>query len=237
MYSVVLMMTLSGGAESVDFGHRCNGCASSHGCHAVARCSGSSCHGCHGGLFSRHGNRCHHACHGGGHCASSCHAVSVGCHGCHGGRGHGCHGGLFSGHRSRCHGCHGGCNGGCYAAGCSGGCAGCTGGGAVVPVGPKSMPKDGKKGTEEVSIAPATIVVTLPAEAKLTVDGNATRATSARRTFVTPALEVGGDYSYTLRAEMVQDGQVAVQTQNVTVRGGETTEVSFTFASQGVASR
>jgi len=99
------------------------------------------------------------------------------------------------------------------------------------------MPKDGKKGTEEVSIAPATIVVTLPAEAKLTVDGNATRATSARRTFVTPALEVGGDYSYTLRAEMVQDGQVAVQTQNVTVRGGETTEVSFTFASQGVASR
>ena len=99
------------------------------------------------------------------------------------------------------------------------------------------MPKDGKKGTDEVSIAPATIVVTLPAEAKLTVDGNATRATSNRRTFVTPALEVGGDYSYTLRAEMVQDGQVAVQTQNVTVRGGETTEVSFTFASQGVASR
>jgi uncharacterized protein (TIGR03000 family) len=98
------------------------------------------------------------------------------------------------------------------------------------------MPKD-KKGTEEVSNAPATLVVSLPADARLTVDGNATRATSARRTFVTPALEVGGEYTYTLRAEVAQDGQVAVQTQNVTVRAGETTEVSFTFASQGVASR
>ena len=98
------------------------------------------------------------------------------------------------------------------------------------------MPKE--KGKEEASTpSPATIVVSLPADAKLVVDGNATRSTSDRRTFVTPALDNGSDYVYTLRAEIVRDGQVAVQTQDITVRGGQTTEVSFTFASQSVASR
>jgi uncharacterized protein (TIGR03000 family) len=103
----------------------------------------------------------------------------------------------------------------------------------------KVMPKEEKKKSEEEAStnAPATIVVTLPAEAKLTVDGNATRSTSDRRTFTTPALEAGETFVYTLRAEIIRDGQVAAQTQEVTVRGGETTNVSFTFASQGVASR
>jgi uncharacterized protein (TIGR03000 family) len=100
------------------------------------------------------------------------------------------------------------------------------------------MPKDkGGKEEEVANTAPATIVVTLPAEARLTVDGNVTRSTAERRTFVTPALETNAEYVYTLQAEIVRDGQVATQTQNVTVRGGQTTTVSFTFASQGVASR
>ncbi len=100
------------------------------------------------------------------------------------------------------------------------------------------MPKEEKKKSEEeVSNAPATIEVNLPAEAKLTVDGNPTRSTSDRRTFITPALEAGVSFVYTLRAEIVRDGQNAVQSQDVTVRAGETTQVSFTFASQGVASR
>jgi len=98
------------------------------------------------------------------------------------------------------------------------------------------MPKEKGK-QEEVSIAPATIVVSLPADARLTVDGNATRSTSDRRTFVTPALESGETYMYTLRAEVVVDGQASVQTQEVAVRAGQTTDVTFNFTSQGVASR
>jgi len=93
----------------------------------------------------------------------------------------------------------------------------------------KVMPK---KQEEEVS-APATIVVTLPVDAELTFDGNATTSTSARRVFVTPALETGADYTYTLRAQV---GETA-QTRTVTVRSGETTNVSFAFDAQGVASR
>lgn len=219
MYSVVLMMALSGGAESVDFGHRCNGCACSHGCNAVvASCNGcNGCHGCHGGLFSRlfSGHGCH-GCNGG---CNGCHAVST----CNGGC-HGCHGGLF--HRHRC------C--GEVVCACSGAVVAPEGGPEKVGPGEKkAMPK---KGTEEVS-TPATVVVNLPADATLTVDGNATRSASERRVFVSPPLATGSSYVYTLRADITRDGQVSTQTQNVTVRGGQTTNVSFNFASQGVASR
>jgi uncharacterized protein (TIGR03000 family) len=100
------------------------------------------------------------------------------------------------------------------------------------------MPKVKEKvpPAKEVS-APATIVVSLPADAKLTVDGNATKSTSERRTFITPAIETGADYVYTLQAEVVRDGRSVIETQQVTVRGGETTQVPFNFSPQGVASR
>jgi len=99
---------------------------------------------------------------------------------------------------------------------------------------PKKMPTKEKK--TEVD-APATIVVTLPTEAKLLVDGNATTSTSGRRVLQTPVLANGSDYVYTLRAEVVRNGQTMVETQEVTVRAGEISEVPFNFASQGVASR
>ncbi|MCI0377955.1 MAG: TIGR03000 domain-containing protein [Gemmataceae bacterium] len=101
------------------------------------------------------------------------------------------------------------------------------------------MPKKGgEKATEaNNSNAPATIVVTLPADASLTVDGNATTSTTERRTFITPELETSADYVYTLRAEIVREGRSIVQTQQITVRGGQTTEVPFNLSAQGVASR
>lgn len=77
--------------------------------------------------------------------------------------------------------------------------------------------------------APATIVVQVPENAVLTIDGNPTKQTSARRVFVTPALATG---TYTIQ---VVNGN-AVQTREVTVFGGRTTEVSFSIPS-AVASR
>lgn len=212
MYSVVLMMAISGGAEAPEFGG-CRGCNGCSGC--FASCSGcSGCHGCHGGLFR---GRCH-GCNGCNGCTSSCCAGS--CHGCNG-----CHGGLF---RRRCHGCSGCCASACT--GCAGCTGGCTGGGVIIEK--KDMPKGEKK-----TSAPATIVVTLPEGAVLTIDGNATTSTSARRTFTTPELDLNSDYVYTLRAEVVREGRNVVETQTVTVRGGRMTEVPFNFTSAGVASR
>ena len=84
---------------------------------------------------------------------------------------------------------------------------------------------------------PATIVVSLPADARLIVDGTSTSSTSDRRTLVTPELEFGSTYVYTMRAEIVRDGQTVAQVQTVNVRGGEVSTVNFNFAPQTVASR
>lgn len=104
----------------------------------------------------------------------------------------------------------------------------------------KAMPKEPK--AAEPAVAPkkadagssATIVVSLPEDARLIVDGQETQSTSARRVFVTPNLQNG---FYTMQAEVVRDGQTVVQTQNVFVRGGQTTEVNFALPVSGVASR
>jgi len=220
MYSVVLLMALSGGAETPALGHGCHGCNGCSGCHVA------SCHGCHG-------------CHG-------CHK-SRGCHGCHG-----CHG-LFSCHG--CHGCHG-CSSSCGGYGCSsshggyvcsGNCGGYVCGGAPAYVAPAAeMPAPGKKqekkeekkkDKEEANVpSPATIVVTLPADAKLMIDDTATTSTSATRVFVSPSLNPGQEYHYQLTAELNRDGQKVTTTKQVAVRAGVETRVQIEFPLSSVAS-
>jgi len=165
MYSVVLLMAISGGADV------------------------PASHGCHGGEGACYGG----SCHGGGH--------------------------RLFGHRHSCHG-GGGCHGSSY---------GCCGGGAPGVGGekPKDMPKPGDKPKEkedEVSTsAPATIVVSLPAEAKLTIDDATTSATGAVRTFVSPNLNNGMEYHYDLKAEV--GGKFVAK--RITVRAGEETRVQI----------
>src|SRR5205823_11966785 len=104
-----------------------------------------------------------------------------------------------------------GCNGGCH--GGHGGHGGCGGYGApgygapTMPPPGTTIPVEPKEKKTSVEPAPATIVVTLPTEAKLTVDGNPTTSTSDRRVFVSPALDRGMEYFYTLKAEVVRDGK------------------------------
>jgi len=117
-------------------------------------------------------------------------------------------------------------------------------GGKVIMEEKKKLPGGEKKGEElkkpkggVQAAVPATIIVSLPTDARLTVDGAPTNSVAERRTLVTPELEVGSTYVYTLRAEIVRDGRIEVQTQDVNVRGGETSTVAFQFSNQGVASR
>jgi uncharacterized protein (TIGR03000 family) len=76
--------------------------------------------------------------------------------------------------------------------------------------------------------APATITVSVPADAKLFVDDAATTSVSETRTFTSPTLNTGKDYHYTLKAEIVRQGQKLTASERVTVRAGEETKVSFT---------
>ena len=95
---------------------------------------------------------------------------------------------------------------------------------------------DMKDGDQVKAAAPATIVVSLPAEAKLTIDGVATKATSARRVFVSPTLAAGKVFTYTLKAEIVQDGETLTINKTIEIRAGQETAVELN-AADAVASR
>jgi uncharacterized protein (TIGR03000 family) len=264
MYSLVLMMAMSGGVEA-PAGHGdccgggwgcCGGWSCGGGCSGGYGCCGGGCHGCHGGGG--------HGCHGGGHSLfgghhhNSCSGCCGGGYGCCGG-GYGCCGGGYGCYGGG-YGCYGGgygCYGGGY--GCNGGGYGCAGGMMVAPAAPAATtpatpPPDGAKpmddmpkpkpktgGTDGANIAaPATIHVSLPADAKLMIDDFTTKSTSAARVFVSPELAPGQVFHYNLKAEIVRDGQTLSVTEQVAVRAGAETRVSFAadkFVSSSVAQK
>jgi uncharacterized protein (TIGR03000 family) len=83
--------------------------------------------------------------------------------------------------------------------------------------------------------APATITVSVPENAKLTIDDAATTSTAAQRVFVTPALTAGKNYYYNLKVEYVQDGKPVVITKKVDVTAGN--EATVNFIEEAVAGR
>ena len=73
----------------------------------------------------------------------------------------------------------------------------------------------------------AKLYVTLPADAKLTIDGNPTASTSESRVFHTPSLPTGKTFHYVLKATVVRDGKTETVTKEVAVRAGEDTRVKI----------
>jgi uncharacterized protein (TIGR03000 family) len=219
MYSVVMMMAMTGTPDLPAFGKRRNGCDGgcnggyAGSCYGGGGCQGyaDSC-GCSGG--GRHSRRDRRGCNGGG-----CHGYSSGCCGqtnnCCQQQSCGCCGQMASG------------------CGCSGGYG--YGGmmtappPASTPAPPAMPPKDGKPGnpTEARIAAPATIIVSLPAEASLKIDGVTTKQVSSLRQFTTPTLVAGQSYFYTLTAEVVQEGRTLTSVQTIAVRAGEQTNVAL----------
>jgi uncharacterized protein (TIGR03000 family) len=220
-------------------------------------CFGCNGGGCYGGGFGGGWGGCRGGWGGGGGCRGGYGGgMAYGCYG--GGMAYGgCYGGGMA---------YGGCSGGGMAyGGCSGGMAygGYSGGyyqagyytpsGSYYPGGsmPRTteQPRSGesrpgeniplpiKDRYEASGPAPAQIVVTLPADARLTVDDAPTQSTSAVRVFVSPPLERGKTFSYTLKAEVNRDGQPTTETRQVTVRAGEQSQVRFEFPSLSVAQR
>lgn len=227
MYSVVMMMALSGGADLPALGRRhgggCDGCQGSSACSGYG-CSGS---GCEGGRHSGRRSRRHHS-----DCCGSYAAPS--CCGSHGGYSSGCYGGGYM---------MGGCSGGYMMGGCSGGMHmeghqmeghQMEGHGRDKPPVKEKERKDGDK--DEASLAsPATLVVSLPADAKLMIDDYATMSTSGVRTFSSPVLPAGREFVYSLKAVVVQDGRSVSTTRDVTVRAGETVNVALALSNESMA--
>jgi uncharacterized protein (TIGR03000 family) len=73
----------------------------------------------------------------------------------------------------------------------------------------------------------ATLVVHLPADATLTIDGKQTVSTSETRVFTTPPLAPGKEFTYEITARVSRGGAIEEVTRQVTVRGGNETTVSL----------
>jgi uncharacterized protein (TIGR03000 family) len=77
--------------------------------------------------------------------------------------------------------------------------------------------------------APATIIVSLPDDATLTVDDTPTQSTTSRRVFTSPPLDPGKTFHYTFKAEAMRDGKPVNTSQRVEVRAGQVTRVDLTL--------
>jgi uncharacterized protein (TIGR03000 family) len=238
MYTTILMAALTVGSSTPAFGHH-RGCYSSCSC---SGCYGGSCYGSWGGGWGCHG--CYGGWGGAGYGWGYGGGYS-GCYGCYGGGyGYGNYGG-FQGVLV-CNGCYG-CYGGYSCYGIPNPAAQQVAPPAVqVPMAPP-MPAPPAPAPTKSSAAPSAppmiinptpaapteakvrtkVIIELPEDARLFVDGHAMRTKSSRRIFQTPELSVHSTYYYDLRIELERNGKLHVENQRIVVRPGSDVVASF----------
>jgi uncharacterized protein (TIGR03000 family) len=81
-----------------------------------------------------------------------------------------------------------------------------------------------------------TLIIRLPADAKLFLAGKETKATGDVREFTTSKLAAGAEWqTYTIRAVVTRNGHEEVREQNVSLKAGELREMSINFDAPQVA--
>ena len=239
MYGVVLMMALSGGGADLP---AMNDAAGEH----VAR------YGDHGQKQYRCGGRLRGCCGGGyGGCYGGCYGSRCGgCYGgCYGGYGYGSWGYGGTSYAGGYYG-YSPYSGASYAGYAQFGAPTYSGllasdYGYGVPTGQGDrryydesiLDRERLGAPSAAGDAPATIVVRLPADAKLMVGGAPTSSTQGVRWFTSPPLQAGKDYQYTLKAEVMRDGKRVERTKEVTVRAGRSSEVTIDLPAASGPSR
>ncbi len=99
----------------------------------------------------------------------------------------------------------------------------------ALPTQVETKKQDRQEARRSQESAPATVVVSLPAEAKLYFNNKLTGTDSERREFQSPPLNPGMIYRYSVRAEMVVDGKVQVESKTIEVHAGQKTSVLIPF--------
>ena len=194
-------------------------------------------HGSSGGSHGSSGGS--HGSSGGSHGSSGGSHGSWGSHGSSGGS-HGSIGGLFS------HGSHGshGSSGGSH--GSSGGSHGSSGGsygssgGSHGSSGGSPYGSDGGYYTASYTAAPIATAVTtvaylnvkVPEDAKVYLQDQLMTIPGTQRRFVTPAIEQGYQSNYTVKAEVVRNGQTITKTAQAAVSAGQEVDVVVSFDGQ-----
>jgi uncharacterized protein (TIGR03000 family) len=73
------------------------------------------------------------------------------------------------------------------------------------------------------------LTIWVPNEAKVTINGMATRSTGSRRQFVSYGLKPGFSYKYEVHAEIVRDGKIVEENKIVMLTAGERGALAFGF--------
>jgi uncharacterized protein (TIGR03000 family) len=74
----------------------------------------------------------------------------------------------------------------------------------------------------------ARLLVLVPENAELWVNGTKTKQTGAQREFVSPALTPGKSYSYELKARWTENGKTVEETRTVHVQANTWQRIDFT---------
>jgi uncharacterized protein (TIGR03000 family) len=97
-------------------------------------------------------------------------------------------------------------------------------------------------GTPTTNVTPdnsGTLTVWVPYDAKVTINGMATKSTGSRRQFVSYDLKEGFSYKYEVKAEVVRDGKIVEDVKTVVLTANSNNSVAFGFnitPAEGLAS-
>ena len=78
----------------------------------------------------------------------------------------------------------------------------------------------------------ATLTIYVPVDAKVTINGMATKSNGSKRQYVSFGLKAGYTYKYEVRAEIVREGQAIEESRTVTLTAGQRGAVAFGFNSR-----
>ena len=96
---------------------------------------------------------------------------------------------------------------------------------SAAPITPPT-PTTSQEPTQETS---GLLTIWVPAEAKVTINGLATRSTGSKRQYVSFGLKPGFSYKYEVRAEIVREGQRVEEARTISLTAGQRSAVAFGF--------
>jgi uncharacterized protein (TIGR03000 family) len=77
------------------------------------------------------------------------------------------------------------------------------------------------------------LTVSVPHDAKVTINGMLTKSTGVTRRFISYGLRAGSTYNYSIKAEIIRDGKIVPQEQTVSLTAGGQRDVAFGFNNPG----
>jgi uncharacterized protein (TIGR03000 family) len=104
---------------------------------------------------------------------------------------------------------------------------------AIEGAAPGELPPEAPASGDQTSYYhSATLSVHVPADAKVFVNGLATKSTGAERRYVSSGLLDGYSYTYEVRAELVRDGRPVIETKVIKLQAGGNAAVNFDLNGQ-----